>query len=265
MNDTESWLVDWHARYPGATSRFCARAQPSSYEWLAARTGPGDHVLDLACGDGFLLELLRARGVARAVGLDLSEAELSAARARLGDGVELVAGRAQALPFVDGSFDRVTSHMALMLMLPIEPVVDEIHRVLRPGGRLVAIIGTTRPSPPNPEPDAWRAFLGLCMQEPFAGPPLGNPRVGDVDELPSLLSRFEDVRIEPLKLDLSGPLDEVWSLFEHTYLQAMIPPERRAAFDRHARAKIEALVGPDGRAPCALEVLAVEAMRGAGS
>lgn len=264
MNETEAWLVEWHARFPGATSRFCAHARPSSYAWLAAHTGPGDGVLDLACGDGYLLELVRARGVARAVGLDISPSELRAARARLGEGVELVEGRAQALPFADGSFDRVTSHLALMLMTPIEPVVAEIHRVLRPGGRLVAIVGSTRPSLPPSEPDAWRAFVGLCMQQSLVGPPLGNPRAGDASELPALLARFADVRVEPLRLDLSGTPDEVWSLFEHTYLPAMLPAERRDAFDRDGRALVESLAGPDGRVPCAMEVLAVEATRAGG-
>jgi SAM-dependent methyltransferase len=260
MNETEAWLVEWHARFPGVTARHCAHAQPSTYEWLAERAHPGDRVLDLACGDGYLLELVRARGVARAAGLDLSPAELAAARTRLGDGVELVEGRAQALPFTDGSFDCVTSHLALMLMSPIEPVMAEIHRVLRPGGRLAAIVGASRPAPRR---DAWQALVGLCVQVPLEGPPLGDPRAGDVDELRALLSGFEDVRIQPMLLDLSGPPKAVWSLLEHTYLPAMVPADDREAFDRDARALVESMAGPDGKVPCALDLLAVEAARGA--
>lgn len=259
MNETEAWLVDWHAHHPGATSQCCARAQPSSYAWLAARTGPRERVLDLACGDGYLLEQLQARGVDRAVGLDLSPAELAAARLRLGDGVELVEGRAQALPFAAASFDCVTSHMALMLMLPIEPVVAEILRVLRPGGRLVAIIGA--PPHASTEPNAWPSFVALCMQEPLSGPPLGNARTS-ADALPALLDRFEDVRFEPLRLDLSGTADEVWTLLEHTYLPRMISVERRDAFVQHARAHIEAMADAHGRVPCSFDVLALEATRG---
>src|SRR5690349_18071039 len=112
MSEAERWLKDWHARHPGATSRAVARGKPSSYERLAALAAPGDRALDLACGDGMLLDLLLGRGVGEATGVDMSAGELAAAKARLGDRASLVDARAQELPFPDGSFDLVTCHLA---------------------------------------------------------------------------------------------------------------------------------------------------------
>src|SRR5262245_7965977 len=95
MNESEIWLSDWHTRHPGATSRALSNGRPSSYEWLAALASPSDRVLDLACGDGYLMERLRARGVTDLVGVDMTEAELTSARARLGGAATLVQARAQ--------------------------------------------------------------------------------------------------------------------------------------------------------------------------
>src|SRR5690349_12887987 len=130
MDPSEDWLRRWHDRRAGATSRAFSRAKPSTYEWLAGHAQPGDRVLDLACGDGALLALIRDRGVLGAVGIDMSEGELSAARERLGPEANLVRGRAQALPFEDASFDLVTCHLALMLMRPVEEALAEVRRIL---------------------------------------------------------------------------------------------------------------------------------------
>src|SRR5262245_45424737 len=128
--DAEVWLEDWHDRHPGATSRALARGRPSPYERLASFVRPGQSVLDLACGDGYLLDRHRAAGAATLAGLDLSAGELAAARERLGGAATLVQGRAQSMPFPDESFDLVTCHMALMLMRPVDEVVSEVRRVL---------------------------------------------------------------------------------------------------------------------------------------
>jgi SAM-dependent methyltransferase len=92
-------------------------------------------VLDLACGDGRLVDdIIAVVGHEAAVtGLDMSEDEIARARQRHPTATFCV-GRAQSLPFGDNSFDAVLSHFAFMLMVPVVPVVAEIDRVLRPGG-----------------------------------------------------------------------------------------------------------------------------------
>jgi SAM-dependent methyltransferase len=67
-----------------------------------------------------------------AVGLDLSRGMLRKARDR---GLNVVEGSATALPFADGSFDSVCSFKVLAHVQDIETALQEVGRVLRPGGR----------------------------------------------------------------------------------------------------------------------------------
>lgn len=118
----------------------------NSYQWLsqAAQPPEGGHVLDLACGSGVLLEECRARygdDIALS-GVDMSPDELVLARNRLaGADVTLHEGLAQTLTFAsDAGFNAVLCHWALTLMEPLEPVLAEIARVLKPGGVFAAIV-----------------------------------------------------------------------------------------------------------------------------
>jgi len=99
----------------------------------------GRDVLEVGCGAAQCARWLVTRG-ARAVGLDLSERQLQHAR-RIDDSsgvrVPVVAGTATALPFRDASYDVVFSAFgALQFVQDAGRAVDEMTRVLRPGGRL---------------------------------------------------------------------------------------------------------------------------------
>jgi demethylmenaquinone methyltransferase/2-methoxy-6-polyprenyl-1,4-benzoquinol methylase len=108
--------------------------------------GPGDRVLDLACGTGDFTMLARHRG-AEAVGLDFSRGMLSAAVARHGESFAWVQGDALALPFASGSFTVAVSGFALRNFVEIAPAVRELARVLEPGGRL-GLLEVDRPKNP---------------------------------------------------------------------------------------------------------------------
>ena len=97
--------------------------------------GPGSTVLDAGCGTGDLARSLRAQDQ-RVVGLDLSLGMLSAARA---GGAPLVQGDAAELPFADASFDGVVSGFAVRNFADLAGVLEELGRVLRPGGRLALL------------------------------------------------------------------------------------------------------------------------------
>lgn len=256
MSDAERWLLDWHARHTGATSRSLSRARPSSYEHLASFARPGDRVLDLACGDGMLLDLLLRRGVAKAAGIDISEAELSAAKARLGDRATLFHGRAQALPFPDGSFELCTCHLALMLMDDVGAVVSEVRRVLAPGGLFAAVVG----GPPAAD-GAWKQVTLLFAQAGLSAPAIGDPRMHDENGLREVLAPLRDVEVSPLNVDLGGSEDEVWSLFLETYLPDMLPEDTLSAVERDAREVLRGMRLPDGHIPCELPWLAVTGRR----
>jgi hypothetical protein len=96
----------------------------------------GRDVVDVGCGSGALAVALQARG-ARVTGIEISDRQLAAARARDdADGIAFAVGRAEALPLADGSQD-VVVFMRSLHHVPIERLDDalrEARRVLRPDG-----------------------------------------------------------------------------------------------------------------------------------
>ena len=108
----------------------------------AAVVTPGDRVLDAACGTGDLALEAERRG-GRVVGLDFSERMLERARRKSGT-IEWVQGDALALPFPDSEFDAATVGFGVRNLEDLEGGLRELHRVLRPGGR-VAVLEITRP------------------------------------------------------------------------------------------------------------------------
>jgi SAM-dependent methyltransferase len=95
----------------------------------------GLRVLDVAGGDGYWAGQARGRG-AWAVALDLDMGKLNRGSA-LKNAPGLVRGDALALPFPDGGFDRVMSICAIEHFDDGGRALDEIARVLKPGGELV--------------------------------------------------------------------------------------------------------------------------------
>ncbi len=96
----------------------------------------GKRVLDIGCGGGALVRELADRG-ADVVGLEISQAQLATAVARGGpSGARYVVGRAQELPFDDGSFDVAVFMRTLHHVPPADliPALREARRVLLPGG-----------------------------------------------------------------------------------------------------------------------------------
>lgn len=97
-------------------------------------------VLEIAIGTGLNLPFYPAE--VEITGIELSPAmlEIAGQRAqRLGRQVELVAGDAQALPFPDQRFDTVVCTLSLCCIPNERQAIAEVWRVLRPGGRFVAL------------------------------------------------------------------------------------------------------------------------------
>lgn len=102
----------------------------------------GLHVLDVGCGQGIDLAQYALAG-ADATGIDLTPRHVELARAHvaaLGLEARVVQGDAEALPFPDRSFDRVSSNGVLHHTPDMAAAVREIHRVLRPGGEARIIV-----------------------------------------------------------------------------------------------------------------------------
>ena len=103
----------------------------------------GESVLDVGCGTGLLLELL-AQAVdktGQAFGIDTSDDMLGFARHRCIDlpQVKLQQGGVENLKFSDNSFDAIACTQVLLYVDDVKLALAEMHRVLKPGGRLVIV------------------------------------------------------------------------------------------------------------------------------
>ena len=137
-----SFLDAFHGERPGVTAEILGRSHADGntpYQWLVDAIPPGGNVIDVACGNAPLAPLLGARWT----GVDRSPAELACGRSPQARRVAL--GDATRLPFADRAVDTVVCSMALQVIEPLQDVVVEIARVLRPGGRLVALVPARRP------------------------------------------------------------------------------------------------------------------------
>ncbi len=124
----------WSARRYAEAAHFVPALGAPVLELLAPM--PGEHILDLGCGDGVLTERIAAAG-ATVVAVDAAPDMVAAARAR---GLDARIMPGQSLAF-DGEFDAVFSNAALHWMRPPEAVLAGIRRALKPGGRFVAEMG----------------------------------------------------------------------------------------------------------------------------
>ncbi|HEY0716536.1 MAG TPA: class I SAM-dependent methyltransferase [Streptosporangiaceae bacterium] len=111
---------------------------------------PGDRVLDVGCGNGRHAYEAYRRG-ARVVAFDLDRQELAAVAGMCGAmraegqvpsgaGSAAVSGDATVLPFADGSFDRVIAAEVFEHILDDQRAMNEVARVLRPGGVLAVTV-----------------------------------------------------------------------------------------------------------------------------
>jgi ubiquinone/menaquinone biosynthesis C-methylase UbiE len=126
--------------FSGPDSPFAGRAA-GSLSWIEP-LGPEMIVLDVACGAGHAAEPV-APQVRQVVGIDLTDALLRVGARRLHDNgvfnVLLQAGNAEALPFVDESFDVVFCRSSLHHFGEPRQAVSEMVRVCRGGGRVVLV------------------------------------------------------------------------------------------------------------------------------
>ncbi len=103
-----------------------------------AQVSASDVVVDLACGTGDIALAFAALGARRIIGLDIVPRMVAIAAARGGD-VSYVIGDMGTLPLGRASVDLVTTGYGLRNVPDLDEAIDEIARVLRPGGRFVSL------------------------------------------------------------------------------------------------------------------------------
>lgn len=130
----------------------------------AAQVAPGHRILDVACGTGVLARAAAKQVGPRGsvVGVDPNPGMLTVAR-RLSDRVQWVEGVAEDLPCEDASFDRVLSQFGMMFFTDRAAALNEMLRVLVPGGQLAIAVWDSLEHTP-----AYARAVGLL--ERMAGP-----------------------------------------------------------------------------------------------
>ena len=242
----EKFLKAYHARHPGCTPQAMADGLTgrgkSSYDLLASIV-PTDStkditVLDLACGDGFLLEKLHRRNQSglRLIGVDMSEHELAVARRRIGDdSVTLHQAKAQSIPLPDASVDYVLCHMAIMLMDSVESVISEVRRVLKPGGKFSAVVGAK--SPKTVANDTFIHLLDEALKSEGLtwSLRLGDPRIRKDDGVRVLFSHSsgfaEPIQIEEHVLVQDLSVSKATEYFMLTYDPELLSPNGLRDFE----------------------------------
>ncbi|WP_119303448.1 methyltransferase domain-containing protein [Dongia deserti] len=215
-----------------------------------AQIGPGDLVLDVACGTGALTRAAQERTgpKGRVVGLDPNQDMLSVARRRSSD-IEWREGKAEAIPYPDASFDAAVSQFGLMFFVDRAGALREMMRVLRPGRRLaVAVCDAVENSP------GYAAFADLLQQlfgkeiaDAFRAPfTLGDPKklraICDEAGLghAEILQRNELVRFSSINAMVSTERACVWTL------GGVLNDDQFATLLRESEQALKPFVGADG-------------------
>ncbi len=131
----EGGIARWYARTRGTPSQIAAWRRQA--EAIVSRLPEGAEVLEVAPGPGYFAVELARTGRVHVTGLDISETfvQIAAQNARTaGAPVVFRLGDAARMPFPDASFDLVLTQAAFKNFSRPQAAVDEMYRVLRPGG-----------------------------------------------------------------------------------------------------------------------------------
>lgn len=191
----------------------------------SANPGPGERVLDVACGTGIVDRIVAPRvgSNGMVVGLDLNPDMLAVARAtaeQQGLAIEWSEGCAETLLFPNGNFNLVLCQFGLMVFSDRHAALSEMHRVLRTGGRLELSVWQGLDCHPFYQTlhDVSQRRLGRSgVQDAFS--------LGDSDELRELLTDagFQRVEIEPVSITARFPNPEEFLAWEIDVDPAAVP------------------------------------------
>jgi ubiquinone/menaquinone biosynthesis C-methylase UbiE len=185
MTPQNACAPNHHAHYPGfsgltgvlgAASMVAGRQGDARLAASLIGLRPDDVVVDVGCGPGVAARYA-GRGVTSVTGVDPAPVMLRCARllTRSSSTVRFVEGAAEALPLADDSASVVWSIASVHHWSDLDLGLDEARRVLRAGGRLVAIERRTDPGAHGHASHGWtddqaHAFADRCLARGFADP-----------------------------------------------------------------------------------------------
>jgi SAM-dependent methyltransferase len=191
--------------YMGRYSRPLAAAFADAAGVVSGLSG-----LDVGCGPGALTgELVSRLGAASVWALDPSPPFVAECAARH-PGVAVQVGRAESVPFADGSFDRVLAQLVLHFVTEPAVAAAEFRRVLRPGGVAAACVWDFAAGMQMLS-RFWAAALVLDPDAPDEARTL---RFGKEGEIPELLAGAGFADIEESTIEVASTYadyDELWS------------------------------------------------------
>lgn len=211
----------------------------------------GETVLDVACGTGTIARLAAARVAPRGAvsALDVSAAMLGVARSLPSElPIKWYETAAESVPLPDHSFDVVFCGLALQFFTDKPAALREMHRVLKPGGRLY--LNTPMP---NAFFDVLDRAIARHVSEEASTFVHAVFSLNDPDELSALLSDagFTGVASRPhqRKLRLPATIDFMWQYIYCTPLMSVLPRSGNAqteALERDVAAGWEPWTKGDG-------------------
>lgn len=168
----------------------------------------GQTAIDVCCGTcDWTISMAQESG-GRIVGLDFSPNMLQFGKNKIAElgleqEIELVEGNAMALPYPDNHFDYATIGLALRNVPDLEQVLREMHRVVKPGGRVISL----ELSKPTKQPFKGVYYFYFQKILPLLGKLFANS-YEQYKWLPESLASFPD-RIELAEIFSSIGLEEV--------------------------------------------------------
>jgi SAM-dependent methyltransferase len=181
--------------------------------------------LDVGCGEGRFCRMLRHNGIS-STGIDPTPALIATARARDPGGIYIKA-EAERLPFRDEAFDLVISYLSLIDIPDAQAAIQEMVRVLQPGGALLIA--------------NLNSFTTACADAGWVKDHTGQRLFYPVDrylQQHSIWIGYRDIRIlnyhRPMSIYMRALLDEGLKLvyFDEPAPIAEAPPEKAETYRR---------------------------------
>jgi len=207
--------------YPAGTREFFQQLDEYRYDKLNYLSRlvdfdsyKGKNLLEIGCGAG--IDLVRfARGGAKVTGIDLSKTAIDLACKNFeqsAQNADLRVMNGECMQFADNTFDVVYAHGVLQYTADSAKMIDEIHRVLRPGGEAIMMVYNK---------NSWLNLMSNVTNVPLEHEDAPVLKKFSVSELKQLLHPFQDYRIIPERFPVKTKLHSGWKahLFNNVFVR----------------------------------------------